>query len=263
MLWLMFNAVVIITVAYFPKKPYNQPKTICFFIPEDIAHPGLSELCSCGCRGWCSVFPLLEHFRCDMSREHTDIRPAILDFKADWPALVEICGLRTWAHNLHPCPCCTVDKSSLLAVGTHSLHASPHPFFTQSSYDQLVARTFRAAKLRRQSCLLSSSINYKNNKEPKGQETVALNRTRKWLCPTTRPNGNFTACSASKNGRGRCLKAAFPLLGLRRGNRLEPSENLLDVDNFMQLTTPFNCTFYTGASTLAGRTVASSIDHLF
>ena len=66
-----------------------------------------------------------------------------------------------------------------------------------------------------------------------------------------------------KNGRGRCLNAAFPLLGLRRGNRLEPSENLLDVDNFMQLTTPFNCTFYTGASTLAGRTVASSIDHLF
>ncbi|CAE7223622.1 unnamed protein product, partial [Symbiodinium sp. KB8] len=50
----------------------------------------------------------------------------------------------------------------------------------------------------------------------------------------------------SKNGRGRCLKAAFPLLDLRRGNRLEPSANLLDVDKFMQLTTPFSCTFYTG-----------------
>ena len=159
MLWLMFNAVVIITVAYFPKKPYNQPKTICFFIPEDIAHPGLSELCSCGCRGWCSVFPLLEHFRCDMSREHTDIRPAILDFKADWPALVEICGLRTWAHNLHPCPCCTVDKSSLLAVGTHSLHSSPHPLKLSVVFKYKLARN--------------------NNKEPKGQETKAVNRTRK------------------------------------------------------------------------------------
>ncbi|CAE7761127.1 unnamed protein product [Symbiodinium sp. CCMP2456] len=50
----------------------------------------------------------------------------------------------------------------------------------------------------------------------------------------------------SKNGRGRCLKASFPLLGLRKGNRLEPSASLLDVDKFMQLTTPFSCTFYTG-----------------
>ncbi|CAE7293625.1 unnamed protein product [Symbiodinium sp. CCMP2592] len=52
----------------------------------------------------------------------------------------------------------------------------------------------------------------------------------------------------SKNGRGRCLKAAFPPLGLRRGHRLEPSEHLLDVDNFIHLTTPFSCIFYTGGT---------------
>ncbi|CAE7222610.1 unnamed protein product [Symbiodinium sp. CCMP2592] len=174
----------------------------------------LSELCSCGCRGWCSVFPLLEHFRCDMSREHTDIRPAILDFKADWPALVEICGLRTWSHNLHPCPCCKVDKSSLLAVGTHSLNSSPNPLFTQSSYDELVARTFREVIV------------------PDDESQRRLHSLLRY----------------SKNGRGRCLKAAFPPLGLRRGHRLEPSEHLLDVDNFIHLTTPFSCIFYTGGT---------------
>ena len=96
-----------------------------------------------------------------MSREHTDIRPAILDFKADWPALVEICGLRTWAHNIHPCPCCTVSKDELLVVGAQSLRSSPRPLFTTSSYDRLVAQTFRAAGLRsRQSFLLFLKLSF-------------------------------------------------------------------------------------------------------
>ncbi|CAE7198914.1 unnamed protein product [Symbiodinium sp. CCMP2592] len=108
---------------------------------------GLSELCSCGCRGWCSVFPLLESFRRDMCFDHKDLRVCILDYKADWPAYIEICGFRTWSHNLHPCPICTVQKKDLLAVGTMTLHTCPHKLFDETSYKELVAASFRGWRL--------------------------------------------------------------------------------------------------------------------
>ena len=49
-----------------------------------------------------------------------------------------------------------------------------------------------------------------------------------------------------KTGRGRCLKASFPPLGLKQGWRLEPSSSLPDVGDFAMQRCPFSCVFYTG-----------------
>ena len=49
-----------------------------------------------------------------------------------------------------------------------------------------------------------------------------------------------------KTGRGRCLKASFPPLGLKQGWRLEPSSSLPDVGDFAKQRCPFSCVFYTG-----------------
>ena len=49
-----------------------------------------------------------------------------------------------------------------------------------------------------------------------------------------------------KKGRGRCLKKAFPDLGLVREARLEPSATLPDVAMFESMACPFTCTFYVG-----------------
>ncbi|CAE7212809.1 unnamed protein product [Symbiodinium sp. CCMP2592] len=167
----------------------------------------LSELCSCGCRGWCSVFPLLESFRRDMCFDHKDLRVCILDYKADWPAYIEICGFRTWSHNLHPCPICTVQKKDLLAVGTMTLHTCPHKLFDETSYKELeIVVPDEETKMKIESLLV-----YRR-----------------------------------KTGRGRCLKASFPLLRLRQGWRLEPSPSLPDVGNFAKQSCPFSCVFYIG-----------------
>ena len=49
-----------------------------------------------------------------------------------------------------------------------------------------------------------------------------------------------------KIGRGRCLKASLPALGLKQGWRLEPSSSLPDVCDFAKQCCPFRCIFYTG-----------------
>ena len=56
----------------------------------------------------------------------------------------------------------------------------------------------------------------------------------------------YLAFAYRKKGRGRCLQKHFPALGLRKGNRLEPTSSLPDVGLFESMTTPFVCTFFVG-----------------
>ena len=99
------------------------------------------------------MYPLLEAFRKDLSSQHADIRLPIIDFKSDWPALVEICGLRTWSHNLHCCPCCTVRKASLAVVGNFTLKTCPYPLFGEEAYEAVLASHFKDASSHSKGCL--------------------------------------------------------------------------------------------------------------
>ena len=85
---------------------------------------------------------MLESFRKDLSMKHADLRLPIVDFKADWPALVEVCGMRTWSHNLHCCPCCLVGKRDLTVVGHFTLQTCPYPEFDKAAYDARLASDF-------------------------------------------------------------------------------------------------------------------------
>ena len=87
---------------------------------------GSSELCQCGCRGWCSWYPILLALAWDLKSCANGIVPnadeyenrierlagqlmfvlAILEIRADWPAWAEFVGIRTWAHHTFPCPKC-------------------------------------------------------------------------------------------------------------------------------------------------------------
>ena len=53
-------------------------------------------------------------------------------------------------------------------------------------------------------------------------------------------------CNRSKVGRGRCLRASFPALGLKQGWRLDPSPGLEDVCDFAKKQCPFKCVFFIG-----------------
>ncbi|CAE7238530.1 unnamed protein product [Symbiodinium sp. CCMP2592] len=108
---------------------------------------GLSELCGCGCRGWCSVFPLLEAFKQDLTAKHADLRLPIIDFKADWAALVEIAALRTWSHSLHACPCCLVKKSEMDNLEGFTARTCAFPLFDEKKYEATLAKNFKVWNL--------------------------------------------------------------------------------------------------------------------
>ena len=60
---------------------------------------------------------------------------AIIDFKADWPALVEIAGFRTWSHNINPCPLCLVKKKDLDSVAGFCANSCPFPLYDTAKYE--------------------------------------------------------------------------------------------------------------------------------
>ena len=78
-----------------------------------------------------------------MCAPRKDLRACIIDYKADWPAYIELCGFRTWSHTWHPCPLCTVHNRDMLALGAMTLHSCPHTLFDQTAYEEVVAATFR------------------------------------------------------------------------------------------------------------------------
>ena len=208
------------------------------------------------------MFPLLEAFRRDLSAEHPDIRLPIIDFKSDWPALVELCGLRTWSHNLHCCPCCTVRKASLAVVGNFTLKTCPYPLFGEEAYEAVLRTHFIDASSHFQDCLCqvfkqslcSPSVpqGYPKNLYVLDRTSIEMHfsigfQTQEVTIPDEQMRREVNLLLRyQKSGRGRVLKNHFPPLGLRRGWRLEPHAAFPDVDDFHTRPCPFVCMFYTG-----------------
>ena len=90
------------------------------------------------------MYPLLESVHADVvSQAYGKIRLPIIDFKADWPALVEMTGLRTWAHSTHPCPCCLAKKKDLDSICGYTSHSTPHTLFDNGLYEASVLKNFK------------------------------------------------------------------------------------------------------------------------
>ena len=89
------------------------------------------------------MYPLLEAFRRDVSKQYDDLRFAAVDFKCDWPAMIEMAGMRTWSHNLHGCPVCLVRKRGLASVAGFTAKTSPFELYTDEMCRDTLEQNFK------------------------------------------------------------------------------------------------------------------------
>ena len=135
-------------------------------------------MCKCGCRGNCTLWPLL--FAVSMDFVNQNFENLVLvpyEARSDWPAWIEVGGFRLWNHSTWPCPCCDVDQEHLLSLLNISLHSIPYTLYTHESYDRELARTFKVARsyepLRVLRMLLVWIL------EPENLDRVSMGDTRK------------------------------------------------------------------------------------
>lgn len=111
---------------------------------------GSEEMCQCGCRGWCSLYPLLLEWVSDLKRlESGPVRYAVVDIQGDWPAFLQVFGLRYWSHNLHPCPLCRIDQKQLkeLHLDSWTLDSMPFDSYGTNDYKNDVRNFVQASLL--------------------------------------------------------------------------------------------------------------------
>ena len=167
------------------------------------------EMCQCGCRGWCSLFPLLEAWATDLKAlsAASPVRFAVMDIQGDWPAFLQIFGLRYWSHNVHPCPLCRVNQMQLkeLCVSKVTLDTLPYEEYSTNDYMHD----------------LKNSVQVVEILSPELRTTV------------------YQALGYRKKFRGRVVLRDVPELGLKKHSRLMPSSTLRDVSMFEFTEVPF------------------------
>ena len=191
------------------------------------------EVCRCGCKGWCTFWPLLDVLRWDLNVGATGLHAlvpqvsttiivgvtplgffiAVVGFRGDWPAVAEFLACRTWAHLNHPCLICKICKRDVILFCTFC-DATLNPTCDWTAADH-VAEVARCARR----VVISST---------EMRDTVG--KLLRYV----------------KNGRGRCLSDNFVTLGLQTLDRLEPAGSLFDVDQFEAQTCPFEAVFWRG-----------------
>lgn len=125
---------------------------------------GTDELCKCGCRGWCTQWPIAlciawDLWNCAAGRLcQTDeygkqmeraecILPfivAVLELRCDWPAWNEMSGVRFWNHRSHPCPKCSISKALMHTcsfLGDIASGHEPHEKYGHQQYLEDIARS--------------------------------------------------------------------------------------------------------------------------
>ena len=100
-----------------------------------------ADMCQCGCLGWCTLYPLLLFYAEDFNHGALvhcvfadgtvcQVVLCVCESRSDWPALTSFMGLRTCAHNLSPCFCCTFTKIQMLAGLLNGCGVHPSAFAT-------------------------------------------------------------------------------------------------------------------------------------
>ena len=201
------------------------------------------EMCKCGCRGWCSIRPVLEFFRWSFSAlaagafpaGRHDGRPftteqdegrtalaglglacgvcAVQQVKGDWAEYSHSLGFPTWKHNDYPCLWCRSDHDTLYLMDGISEGTLPWQENDAAAYEEACRR-----------CEIYVVIATEEQRASVAQELYYDKRTY--------------------GSRGRALKAAIPALGLKSGNRLEPCPALPDVADFGKVPLPATVLFW-------------------
>ena len=184
-----------------------------------------SALCKCGCRGACTLHPVmntikwsltalaagtfpsvgpdgspLSGWRAEVAGTSLGVRGALIHIKGDWMEFSSSLGLASWNAKIAPCPFCTVEKASLFVLSPFNPISSPWTVAKQDEYEEACSKA-----------------------EHKVVMTRAQQREIVPLLQYTRKRDG---------GRGRCLAKGYEPLGLLKGDRLSPDENMHDVANF-------------------------------
>lgn len=198
------------------------------------------DLCRCGCRGFCSLrpimamlawsfkalasgtFPVCKHDgspwgndeeRSSLGGLPLSLAAAVTQVRGDWAEFAHSLFFPSWKHSLFPCVWCTCDAESMYDWEGTSPTSVPWDPVRPQDYEAACARCERFV-------------------------TVATedqrNRILELLRYDKRPNGS----------RGRALKGAIPELGLASGDRLEPSAACEDVALFDTISLPCTVVFW-------------------
>lgn len=188
-----------------------------------------SVICRCGCRGWCSLGPIFEwlHWclasmaRGQQASERHSGGPfarsdglisslsgqdcalaACLFLKADMLEFGNTYGFPSTAHKTHPCVLCHTPRDSKILLDGWDCVTSPHQPKTLDEYKAACDRCERWVTLsQRQHTELRAILEYDKRKD-------------------------------SKSSKGLALQKDYPGLGLRKGDRVERCEGLVDAQDF-------------------------------
>ena len=198
------------------------------------------DMCRCGCRGWCTIhpvmvmlswslaalaqgaFPAAQHdgqpFRNDGRRSSLagmplTLRGAVCHLKGDWAEYAHTLGFPSWKHHEFPCIWCKADKASIFGWGEVEDDALPWELNSDADYQAACDRCERIVTVAivQQQELIASLLRY--DKKPLGS-------------------------------KGRCLSADVPTMQLSAGDRLEPSAGCPDVAQFEHLPLPATVVFW-------------------
>ena len=197
-----------------------------------------SELCRCGCRKWCSlwpawqmmlwssvcmqtgVFPTARHDgspwaasdeeRARKAGDSLTWRGAIVYIKGDWSEFANSLGFSPWNHTFDPCMLCFASQATLFRTTGLGPLSFPHRLREWPQYDD--------------SCKVCEVVR------------VVTEEDRRVLL------GSMQYDKRPKGGHGRCLR--MDVLGLNQHDRLEPSLSLPDVGSLETVQCPITVTFW-------------------
>lgn len=195
-----------------------------------------SEMCSCGCKSWCSLAAVFSYIRwsleacaegvwpcrrhdnlpwrgCDADRQRKagsslGFRAALTHIKGDWAEMAISIGLPTWRDVAAPCPSCKCSSQNFLDFEGVGLASNRWGHADHGSYLKACS-----------DCEIWCTL----------QDEAA----KKLLCSALA----FDKRATGSGSRGLCVKWDLPQFGLRRGDRVEPNTLMGDVVEVFKLNT--------------------------
>jgi len=192
-----------------------------------------TELCSCGCRGWCTIYSImcalawsfnamaagmcpgsrhdhkpwrpLDHIRQAVAGCQMSWRAAIMYVKIDMMEFVTTFGFPSWMTAVAPCPFCHCTLDNWSAIAGISPLSLPWALRTFEDYQQ------------------------------------ACRRCERWVLVDTdhkfrRIRGSLQYDKTKDGGRGRVLGGDIPEYNLQKEDRLEPNAAMPDVAEYDTMT---------------------------
>jgi hypothetical protein len=242
------EAVVVPLCLYMDAVPYSQTDSVLGVWVECLATSRRwlcavlrkRHVCKCGCKGWCSYYPLFamldwslqavsrglwptdrhdgsawrpsDQSRSTRSGDRMPCRGAIIFIKGDWAEYAHTVGLPVWSDGIRPCYECAGSGEDLYTPHGNTVLGLRWPTTTDDDYHQACDRC----------------------------------EVRVRLTPATKAMvlQHLRYDKRDDGAHGRAIVQDIEALGLRANDRLEPSSSLPDVSKLEDLHVPATVTFW-------------------